>query len=377
MGLMFEPVDLDRNAPGCHAFIVGISAYPHLTKPSVLSLGLKPLPSAARSAAAVYDWIRTAKLAVPLASIRMLLSPVEEELLDVEASPCTLDNFIRDAYDWRAAAARNKSNLTLFYFVGHGFSPTQGEQLLVLQDFGDGVGPMLRNTVSVNNIVYGMAPDVSGEIARTQLYFIDANRLRLGSLPEYQTMNGTAVFDAPLRGIDDRVAPVFYATSPDAPAYTYSKAQTLFSQAMIEGLNGEAVQTTEDGKWCVSVLSLARYLPTRVQQLAAKGAVSQAVGVEGALGEAVISYPSETPLAEITVDFEPVAAGDTVEIEMLDGDGETIGGWARHGPSLVAKVPAGLYQIAVKGELHGTPFKKRKVLDARPNAANVFNVRVQ
>jgi hypothetical protein len=372
MSLVFEQKVSD--GPACHAFIIGSSDYPHITTGPARQFGFLPLSSAALSAERICRWLQNAMLAAPLGSVRLLLSPGVDEPVQTQAAPCTLANFLQDAYDWRQAASRRRDNMTFFYFAGHGFAPTQGEQLLVLRDFGDGIGPLLRNTVSLNNIVYGMAPDSSPEIARTQLYFVDASRARPMALAQYQVLNSTAVFDAPLQGLDDRTAPIFYASAPDAVAFARVRGQTLFSEALIEGLDGAAAEPTSDDRWGVSVLSLARYLPRRVLDTARTEAVDQTVGVEGALGNAIITYLDGPPKVPVTIDVFGTTPDDFADVVVTDSEGQPVGAWKSIGPPHTLQLPAGLYQLELTGTQGGTPYTRRKMFVANPQL-NIIRVK--
>jgi hypothetical protein len=369
MGLVFDNPDV--KGPASHAFIAGVSAYPFAHKPGEVSaFGIEPLSFAARSAHRLYEWLLGARLAQPLASVRMLLSPGEGETFAQKAEECTLANFMRDASEWRRAAASHRDNLTIFYFAGRGFAPTQGEQLLVLQNFGDMIGPLLRNAVSVNNIVYGMAPGAAGDVARTQLYFIDSGRTRPAALAQYQAMNSSAVFDAPLRGIDDRTAPVYYASSMETPAFGVPNEVTLFCRALIEGLSGAAARVLDDGRWAVTAISLADYIGLRVSELAAEEAASQSVGVEGSLGPAVITYVDGPPDVPVKVTFAARQAILSVAVK-IQGDEGPVGEWRTTGDSLDLKLPAGLYQVAVVAVLvSGESLTKVKFTEARAPRSN-------
>ena len=370
MGLMFEA---SAHTPGCHAFIVGVDEYLYLRGDPGAFFGFGELTAAALSAHHVYQWLLQANLARPLGSVRLLLSPAPGAPPDPGTEPCTLENFIRDAYQWRSAAETHRDNIAFLYFAGLGFSLTQGEQLLLLQDFNNKVGPLLRNAVSLNNLVYGMTPALSPEIARTQLFLVDASRTRLPQLPEYQSLNATAVFDASVMGTDDRTAAIFYATSPGLEAYTQARQPSFFSRALVEGLDGAAAQPTEDADsgWAVTVQSLAHYVRVRVQELASESGVTQLAGVEGSLGPAPISYLTAPPAVEVSIDIKPVEAAAAATVTVFDDDGEVVRTWNPGGPQTMATLPAGLYQIDVSSELAGEPLHRRKTVALSPPIAKV------
>jgi hypothetical protein len=74
--------------PGTHAFIVGVSAYPFADGPDATASGgesgIANLTCAARSASEVAAWLlgEYNNLDAPLASLRILLSPVDGEQIN-------------------------------------------------------------------------------------------------------------------------------------------------------------------------------------------------------------------------------------------------------------------------------------------------------
>ena len=357
--------------PACHAFIVGVSGYPHLpggtgVATSAPTFGLQPLSSAAVSARSIYTWLTLtdAQLAKPLATVRLLLSPGAHDERDEQAQPATLDNFIADATDWRQDAAGNPENMTFFYFAGNGFSVSQGDHVLVLQDFGDGRGSALRHTVRTNNIVDGMGPTAMEGMARTQLYFIDANRWRPEQLQAYRSLQSTAVFDVPIKDVDDRSTAIFYATSPGSDAYAYKGQPTFFSRALIDSLSGAAAVPADQG-WAVSVQSLYQTLPNAVQGLASEAGVTQQVVAEGSLRDSVIAHLTVPPQVDLTIQIEPSTGVTPQRMRLVNDQGEPIHVWEPVDPVSVRRVPAGLYQVDIEGVREGEVVRSRKLMQAR------------
>jgi hypothetical protein len=370
MAVAFE--DKSVTGPGCHAFIVGVDGYPHVKESSTAGLGFLQLTFAVRSAVRVYQWLRHARLRVPLASVRLLLSPGEGDAPQETAELPTLENFIRDASQWRRAAATHRESLTFFYFAGHGFATSASEQVLLLRDFGDGIGPLLRNAVSLNNIFSGMSPDWSGDIARTQLYFVDSGRSRIDALSRLQSQNATAVFDARLQGIDDRIAPIFYASSFGGEAFGISNDTTLFCRALIEGLDGAAAESLDDGAWAVTVLSLAGYLRARVDQLNTEFGASQTIGVGGLVEQAAISYLPGPPPVDLSLRIDLADDARLTAVRILNEDSNVSAEWAAPvNTDLQVTVPAGIYQAEVTGEVSGKRVVRRRAVMAGPRGARI------
>src|SRR5947209_6900149 len=130
MGLAFDARTDLGNAAGVHALIVGVSAYRHLPggsgAPAPDSFEMEQLSAPARSAFRLYEWLveHQEHLRVPLATVRLLLSPSANEregesgLVD-GASACTLSDLRREARAWRGDASGNAGSVALFYFAGH------------------------------------------------------------------------------------------------------------------------------------------------------------------------------------------------------------------------------------------------------------------
>ena len=257
VGLVFDARAELGDQPGLHALIVGISSYPHLPggigAPSPYSFGMEQLHSAAISAYRTYQWLlkNSQCFPVPLSTIRLLIVPsvdeieAEPEMQDLEQveQSCTLAKFLAAATRWRTDSSTHKDNMTLFYFVGHGAErQRKGDSVLFMEDFADGIGGTLRNAVDIENLFNGMAPSPSNnDIARIQLYFIDACRALPSEFQKFEWMNTTPVFNVELGERDDRHAPIFFASVPGDYAYGLKGKQTLFNKALMYCLDESAI----------------------------------------------------------------------------------------------------------------------------------------
>jgi hypothetical protein len=322
-----------QGQPGFHAFIAGVSSYPHLPggtgTPAPNNFGMQQLSSAALTAYKLYCWLveRQRKLPVPLATCRLLLSPSPEEVrveprLNGLADPCTLNAFQTAAGDWRTDASSHQENVTFFYFAGHGVQRSKGDQVLLLEDFGDGRGGTLNNAVNTKNIYNGMVKSPARPtMAQTQLYFIDACRILPSLFKDFEPMETSAVWDIDLGGRDDRRAPIFYAAVPGSVAYAVRGDQTIFSKALFACLNGGAAKPEEqDGelRWQVSILSLMETLGVYVDELNQTQGADQEFTVDGWAHDAVIHYLDGPPLVESILEVVPADALAFVEIEVWD-----------------------------------------------------------
>jgi hypothetical protein len=320
--------------PGLHAFIVGVSAYPDLpadkTKLAAHHFGMQPLESGALSAFRVFEWLtdpRT-RLARPLATCRMLLLPSAKELaaepkLAARIGDCTPQAFLKDAADWRDDASQSPENITLFYFAGHGVRRTQDDSVLLLQGFGNGIGGPLVNAVALTNIIGGMAITTTRpNIARTQLYFVDACRNFPAAFKHLQQPQPTEVFQVELSPEERRTAPVYFAAASGTQAVGIPGEQTIFSHALLRCLTNDAADLVDQNgvdQWLVTVRSLQPALEKSVDELNTKHGVQQVIGFGGIQGDAVLCELDQAPLVNVTLNIDPDAALPVIRIIARNG----------------------------------------------------------
>lgn len=317
MSLVFDARASVRERGGFHALMVGVSAYRHLPPagepPTPQSLGMTQLSSAAYSAYKLYEWLLETRdyLAAPLATCRLLLAPTPAELEREpnlrRGSPADLEAFLQAARDWRDDLSAHRESVALFYFAGHGVIRNRADQILLLEDFNDGLGSLLRNGTDVASLYYGMAPSRQRpDIGRTQFYFIDACRNLPQQFAQYERLSPTPAFDVRLADLpDNRVAPIFHAATSGAVAYAEREAQTLFSKALLECLRGLAAERDEQGRWRITSNTLARALPETLSALAQEQAVEQAVVVDGLGRDAVLCYLPQPPQTRLRPYLHP------------------------------------------------------------------------
>ena len=141
MTLLFDDRPALGANPGVHALVIGVSSYPFLTDGAHAVAdpwGMGQLTSTAASAFKMFEWLeRTrAKLPVPLATCRVLLSPSPQEPhLNGVADAATTMNVLAAANEWRNDASSNRDNVTFFYFAGHGVQRTKEDAVMCLEDF--------------------------------------------------------------------------------------------------------------------------------------------------------------------------------------------------------------------------------------------------
>jgi hypothetical protein len=319
------------------------------------------LSSAALGAFRIYQWLSNpqTKLPVPLLTCRALMMPSPDEL----ASEPLLRSFtynwqkehvLRDLNDWRQDASGNTEGMTLFYFAGHGVQRSIGDSVMLLPGFGDGLGSALTNAIDTGNICAGMAPTLSfPNIARTQLYFVDACRILPEEFRRFERMQTTAAFDVELNSRDDRRAPIFYAAIPGTVANGLRGKQSLFSAALLEALAGSAGDADEDPqgnvRWRVTVHSLDTALSASLQELNASFGASQEYTSGGSQRDADICFLDGPPKVEVIVRLEPSSAESFGCLEIRDYQGQPV--WT-NGPPITphpctTQLPAGNYTVNV------------------------------
>lgn len=366
MTLVFDNRNELQGRPGLHTLIAGVSFYPHFLGgagvPAPESFGITQLSSSVLTAYKMYRWVleRQSHFPVPLATCRLLLSPspVEAEVepnLHSLTEACTRNNFETAAYEWRTDASLHKDSMTLFYFAGHGIQFSRAEAIVLLEDFGDGRGGLLRNAVSINNLFDGMAPTAARpNVALTQLYFIDASRVLPSRFRDFERITVPDVFSIELRGFDERSATIFYAAAPGGISDALRGEQTVFSRALLQCLNGAAgevrEQETGQEQWYVSINSLREALVYSIHELNQATGAEQDFITRGGVGDAVIHYLDRTPLVDLVLQVDPPDALPFTRVEIMDDIGNPIITLPMplNPHPYKFKLPAGFYSISAK-----------------------------
>ena len=336
MTLIVDNTTKLNGQPGIHALIAGVSFYKHLpggdpnATPAKEDLGLLQLDSTARSAHAVSQWLVTAdqekRLPLPLATLRMVLSPSPAETGLTAVDPCTWEDFAREAGAWRQSASHNPADMTFFYYSGHGVQLPPRRSIILMSDYGaPSGGGELDRAVDMQHVFDGMGPpaDVGKTVARTQLYFVDACRSTVPQLPDLEWDSVRKIWRTPPVGADDRTFPIFFGAIPGAAANAIPEKQTLFSMALIDCLNrlGAVGPEGADARWRVTSHSLNDALEVAIRQLNKKyehlGA-TQGFSPEGQSKRIVLAYLNEPPEVEIEFKIDPTQAVQFFGIEIFD-----------------------------------------------------------
>jgi hypothetical protein len=323
------------------------------------------LTSTASTAHKIAEWLKTARLPVPLATVRLLLSPAANEMHLVGISDsATLDHLITDADEWREDASTNRENYTFFYFTGHGIQRTKEDAVFCLEDFRRPPFTALHHTVDLATLRAGMSPAPGrDDIARTQFYFVDACRVQPEEQKNFEPMMTTAVFEKDLAGEDDRRSPIFYSSISNKAALALPDQQTLFSHALIDclaGAGGDSLGEDEQGNevWGVSVTGLDRALKMRIADLNREFGADQTYTQGGQFTEATICLLPSAPLVDVELSIDPDAARQAGELVVMANDNVV----RLQRPAPVAPHPvktqleAGLYSVVVRFNPLASPF---------------------
>lgn len=341
MSLAFDKLVFDERAegkPGFHALVVGVSSYPHMPR----EYGMAQLTTPAMSAYRICKWLlsRQKNLPVPLASVRLLLSPSPGEAAVVEADAelrgrwgeAGTDEFVSAAEAWRRDALIDPRGVTLFYFAGHGIQLSRTDSLLLMKGFGR-FGNEYTDSVSAMNIYNGMANRPNEQIAQTQFYFFDTcrNTPRLRGvqpsqgwptqLVEYDDLDPRKVFKPSWVVPDGRKAPAFYATVPGGAAYAQVGGLTLFGKALLDSLDCSA-DTWErvEGRprWQVSAQALNDTLSVYFKEIVGRAGVEQHFTQSRVSKDAVLQYLDGRPMVEVAFHLDPAAAQHVARVVVKD-----------------------------------------------------------
>lgn len=249
----------DDDGPGTHVFIIGVGNYPHLkdgsAKISPEHRGMGQLTSPPVSAMAMLEWVDSTLFNpdAPLKSIEVLISQLEPaQFTDSDGwtqhiDPATWGNYEESVRAWKQRANSNAGNVAIFYFCGHGIGDGVNTHLL-MQDAGQSSN-LLRDAAQVNALRLAMGDCA----ALKQLYLIDACRtvdLALVLDPSAPSQSGLPPSNV-LR-IFKGDNPVLFSARYGEQAFGAPSQTSLFTKALLDGLNRCAVFRPNGRQWAVS-----------------------------------------------------------------------------------------------------------------------------
>lgn len=332
MSLLYDDRAAIGANPGGHALIIGVSHYPFLdggANPVPDPWGLRQLTSSAATAHRIFEWIKAARLPVPLATCRVLLSPsASEPHLAGLTDEATFDNVFAEAHAWRDDARSHASNITFFYFAGHGVQRDKEDAVLCLHDFRQppATAPALRRTIDLATLRAGLSPSTTQpNIARTQFYFVDACREQPAQTRHFKDLKTGDLWDIELDGQDDRSSPIFYASVSNHTAGAIPGVQTLFSKALLACLEGEAGDSLgEDAagnpEWGVTIESLNAALLQKVDQLNRDLGGDQNYTTGGQFRPARVCLLQSPPKVTVVLQVDPEDASQLSRLVITGND---------------------------------------------------------
>lgn len=351
-------VDRKESGPGIHAMVIGVGHYPHLeggSTPRPDTLDLRQLTSPPVNALKVADWLRT-KLSHPrakLASVDLLVSarggPVsvaDDQGATREIDPATMACIRSGVLGWIQRAHLDAGNVALFYFCGHGVAAGLMSGLLA-EDFGDDHTDrtLLANVVDLEELYLGMDQCRAEE----QLFLIDACRATPAAIAE-RAMRGrigeSILTPSAKPRYAARDAPILYACQPGMTAYAQRDADSAFTRALLDSLDG-AGAVLEGIGWCVRTDSLLRAVNARLRRLAGDQNLPPQKAVQDRTSGYVFHRLAKPPSVPLSVGCHPQTAVDAAELVVSNRllskrlPAPPKGRWAE-------SFPAGSYDIAAE-----------------------------
>lgn len=255
----------DAAGPGTHVFIIGVGDYPHLKDGSKVAAadhrGMGQITSPPVSALELLKWVDTTlnNPDAPLRSIEVLISQVgQAEYTDTNGLHSQIDRPTWDNYEdavavWHQRANSHPENVAIFYFCGHGLGDGVNTHLL-MEDAGRSA-QLLRHALRIGDLRLAMR----GCAALKQIYLVDACRtvdlatvldpsqIGLSGLPNINLLK-------PFKG----ESPVLFAAQVGEQAFGAPGQVSVFTQALLHGLNRSGVYQPNGRHWAVSPQQLQR-----------------------------------------------------------------------------------------------------------------------
>jgi hypothetical protein len=244
--------------------------------------------------------------------------------------------------------------VALFYFAGHGLQRSKEDAIFCLTEFRKPGFGLFFHAATLADIWSGMSPAPGfEEIARTQLYFFDACRMRPDKLAEFAKVETSPVFEDALAGSDDRCSPIFFGAISNQAAQAVPGDQTLFSRAVLECLQGDAAQAVGetaagDVQWGVTVKSLGSTLENgKLDRLNRDHQADQTYLPGGAFKDGLICRLKGAPEIRVRLELIPPEACQFGRLRLIRKDD----GQVYEAPRPIVPhpyehtVPAGMYDL--------------------------------
>jgi len=241
--------------------------------------------------------------------------------------------------------------------AGHGVQLTKAGSVILLEDFASEEHlNQLEGAIDMAGVHAGMIHD---QTAQTQFLFIDACRQKPKIARKFESLTGAISLDEPNNGVA-QVSPLYQSTVPGNVAYGKPNGVSLFNEALMWSLREAAAAVGPDDElnhWHISVTSLIKRLPEKVQQLASDYEATQSVGVTGKIQEAVFHFYLNTPKVTIKINLLPSEAQNTSQAILSNFDESAVYTNLQKWP-LNHSLDAGLYTLKINSEDPFNNYKK-------------------
>lgn len=364
----------DLSRPGTHVLVIGVSRYLHgvdANAPGRLGVEMRigNLTSAARSAATIADWLLGRVMLPPLpplASLRVLLSPVARELDDapidarLRAVPRATRANVQEAMrQFRISCESHRDNHAVVYVAGHGIQVTRTGAVLLLEDFGADTDPMkLYAAIDIEAHRRGLEHDGA---AKQQCWFADICRERPEIASKYQNLPTGVPCDEPDDGGVD-ASPMVLATTGGAWAYGFKNGRSFFCEALLWALRDGGAATAAADSWQVPFTALYGKLHARVDEIARRHGYEQRVQLGGNCSPGVFHVYDSSPQVDVTIVLQPEAAPKSSRLRLRDDSSVVVHECADCWPAK-ARVDAGIYSVEVVDTAPYANFFKSMLFD--------------
>ncbi len=261
--------DAGTSGPRTHALVIGVGQYPHCAASSLaattgteaaLLRNFENLTSPPPSARRFAQWLMTGQvdnLVAPLGSVELLTSAPFWDSGQVHAPDGAVGGAaptfgaVRQAFlRWYERCDTSPDNVAMFFFSGHGCA--NGDQYLLLEDFGEDPLHVFANAINVETFMAGMTRCA----AETQCYFVDACRTVPHELLELSRVETNALIQphthSPLRNVA-----VVRSAAQGTEAQGVWGGTTPFTDALIEAMDGGAAVRGEGDRWVIDIARIA------------------------------------------------------------------------------------------------------------------------
>lgn len=367
--------------PATYAIVIGVGEYPHLIGGSA-SLspnndGMGQLTSPPVSARAVAEWLiqnyRNPKQ--PLASVSLLLSETPTQDFEnpkthqrYQTETATYDNVDEAIGKWALQGRKHAGSLLIFYFCGHGIA--QGSDMsLLMSDYGRNELAPLKHAIDFRRFRLGMTRNLPSR----QIYFIDACRANSDTLIESFGNAGQVPIGSGSASVAE--APVYFATLSGENAFGKPNEVSVFTDALLKGLNGSGSDDNEEvGQWRVTTSRLKEAIDYHVRQVFETGARRAQVPPTDDLTTFDIHYLPGLPEVPVYVSCQPDSENANAEF-VCESAGVECCRRAREKSRWVVPLPAGKYRFAahftspdrakIEAEVHVHPVYRKVFLEVK------------